>query len=136
MKRLLGLDYGDVRIGIALSDPLKIFSKPYTVLANNEKLFPKLKKLIKQKNIEKIIVGLPLNLSGKDSSKTKEVRQFARKLSNYIDIPLTFWDERFSSEEANSILEKMGYSYMDSKKLVDKVAAHLILKNYMENKVK
>jgi len=133
--RLMGIDFGEVRIGIALSDPLQIISQPFLVLANNENTINEIQTIIKTEKVGKIILGLPQNLDGEDTKKTLEVREFAEKLKNNVDVPLFFWDERYSSVEANEQLKKMGYTVSESRKVVDKVAASIILKSYMENQI-
>ena len=131
----MGIDFGEVRIGIALSDPLQIISQPFLVLANNENTISEIQNIIKTEKVEKIILGLPQNLDGEDTKKTLEVREFAEKLKNNIDVPLFFWDERYSSVEANEQLKQMGYTILESRKVVDKVAASIILKSYMEEQI-
>jgi len=135
LLRLMGIDFGEVRIGIALSDPLQIISQPFLVLANNENTINEIQNIIKTEEVEKIILGLPQNLDGDDTKKTLEVREFAEELKSNIDIPLFFWDERYSSVEANEQLKKMGYTILESRKVVDKMAASIILKNYMEDQI-
>lgn len=133
MYRLMGIDFGEVRIGIALSDPLQIISKPFVVLQNtdDEILWEELLKIIEERQVGKIILGLPLNLKGKDTKKTLEVREFAKILKDKINIPLVFHDERYTSVDANDALKSMGYNVRESRKVIDKIAASIILKNYM-----
>jgi len=131
--RLMGIDFGEVRIGTALSDPLQIISQPFRVIPNNEDTFSEICKIVKNEEVEKIILGLPLNLDGEDTKKTLEVREFAEILKNNVQIPVIFWDERYTSVEANEELKRMGYSIAESRKVIDKVAASIILKSYMEN---
>ena len=131
--RLMGVDFGEVRIGIALSDPLQIISQPFLVIPNNDDTISEIQKIIESEEVGKIIVGLPLNLDGEDTKKTMEVREFAELLTNNVNIPVTFWDERYTSVEANEHLKQMGYSISESRKVIDKVAASIILKSYMEN---
>jgi len=132
LLRLIGIDYGEVRIGIALSDPLQIIAQPYQVIRNDEYKFSRITKIVKEQKVEKIILGLPVNLAGEDTKKTSEIREFAKQLENHVDIPIIFWDERLTSVEANEKLKQMGYSIKDSRKVIDKVAASIILKSYME----
>jgi len=131
--RLMGIDFGEVRIGIALSDPLQIISQPYRVIPNNDNTISEIKDIIKSEEVRKIILGLPLNLDGEDTKKTLEVREFSEVLKNNVDIPVIFWDERYTTVEANEQLKYMGYGIAESRKVIDKVAASIILKNYMEN---
>lgn len=130
--RLIGIDYGEVRIGLALSDPLQIIAQPFKVIPNNEHTFMEISKILKAKDVEKIILGLPQNLAGEDTKKTLEVREFAKKLKSCVDVPIIFWDERYTSVEANEKLKLMGYSISESRKVIDKVAASIILNSYME----
>ena len=133
--RIMGIDYGEVRIGIALSDPLQIISRPYKVLTNSDdSLFVELNEIIKLENVGKIILGLPLNLEGKDSQKTLEVRKFAEELEKKVPVPVEFIDERYTTVEANEALKNMGKDPRESRKVIDKIAASLILRSYLENK--
>ncbi len=131
--RLMGIDFGEVRIGIALSDPLQIISQPYRVIPNDDDTISEIKNIIKSEEVRKIILGLPLNLDGEDTKKTLEVREFSEVLKSNVDIPVIFWDERYTTVEANEELKHMGYGIAESRKVIDKVAASIILKNYMEN---
>jgi putative Holliday junction resolvase len=131
----MGIDYGEVRIGLALSDPLQIISQPLKVIGNNGDTFSEINKIVKSKEVGKIILGLPQNLSGEDTKKTIEVREFAEILKSKVDVPVIFWDERYTSVEANEELKQMGYTIAESRKVVDKVAASIILKSYMEEQV-
>lgn len=129
------IDYGETRIGIAVSDPLQIISRPYSVLSNDaETLFTELKKIVQTEKIDRIIIGLPLNLAGEDTDKTRQVRQFAAELKSEIPLPLEFWDERYSSVEANETLKKMGFDSRKSRTVIDKVAASIILQDYLESR--
>ncbi len=132
--RLMGIDYGEKRVGIALSDPMQIISKPFVVLPNNEKLFEAISEIIGNENVGQIILGLPLNLSGEDSKKTIEVRAFKKKLEEQVEIEVIFYDERYSTAEATDLLKEMGYSPKERKKVIDKMAASIILKNYLEDR--
>ncbi len=131
--RLMGIDFGEVRIGIALSDPLQIISQPLKVIPNDDKTIYKIQEIIKTEEVGKIILGLPLNLDGEDTKKTLEVREFSEILKSNVDIPVIFWDERYTTVEANEKLKQMGFGIAESRKIIDKVAASIILKSYMEN---
>ena len=133
MFRLMGIDYGTVRIGIALSDPMRIISKPYDVIPNNVMTISNIIDIIRKMTVKKIILGLPLHPDGGESEKTKEVRNFAELLKQHIEIPLCFWDERYTTQDARNELIKLGYKTKENKKLIDKMSASIILKNYMES---
>ena len=134
LVRIMSIDYGTVRIGIALSDPLQIIANPFRVIQNSgEEIFSEINSIIKSEKVGKIILGLPVNLEGKDTKKTIEVRDFFEKLKNWISIPIIYWDESYSSVEAEEILKKMGKSIKESRKVVDKFAASIILKSYLDS---
>jgi len=134
LSRIMSIDYGTVRIGIALSDPLQIIANPFRVIQNSgEEIFSEINSIIKSEKVGKIILGLPVNLEGKDTKKTIEVRDFFEKLKNWISIPIIYWDESYSSVEAEEILKKMGKSIKESRKVVDKFAASIILKSYLDS---
>jgi putative Holliday junction resolvase len=131
--RILGLDYGKRRIGVALSDPLGVTAQPFETwnVRDWKSIILKISTLIKQMNVEKVVVGLPLSLSGEKSSMTKEVERFATKLYNYIQIPVILIDERLTSVQSEHILRKMNIKYSKKKHKVDLLAAVLILQNYL-----
>jgi putative pre-16S rRNA nuclease len=133
LSRILGIDYGSVRIGLALSDPLKIISRPFKVIINKgSATYSEIKEIVTSNNVEKIILGLPLYKDGNDSEKTLEVRRFAEELKLELSIPVVLWDERYTSAKANSWLKEMGIDYKKSKTVIDKIAAAIILKDYLD----
>jgi putative Holliday junction resolvase len=134
-SRILAIDYGSVRIGLALSDPLKIISKPYKVIRNTgAAIFHEIAFIVQKETVGKIILGLPLDKDGSDSSKTLEVRDFAERLKAEVEIPVILWDERYTSTQANSWLKEMGIDYKKSKNLIDKIAAAIILQDYLDSR--
>lgn len=134
MDRLMAIDYGEKRIGIALTDPLKMFSKPYKVLDNSgkQKFVSDLKEIIKEQNVSKVILGHPLGESGQETKKTLEVQKIHNLLCKNLDIEVVLHDERFTTVDANNELKKLGYNYLEAKKVIDMVAASMILKSFME----
>ncbi|MCD4797123.1 MAG: Holliday junction resolvase RuvX [Candidatus Cloacimonetes bacterium] len=134
LYRIMCIDHGETRIGIALSDPLQIISRPYKVISNtNDNTLAEIKKIIEKENVGKIVVGLPVNFEGEDTIRTGEVREFVERLKKKISIPVIFWDERYSTVEANEILKKKKYSIKESKSVIDKVAASIILRDYLDS---
>jgi len=135
MSRWIGLDYGTKRIGVAITDSLRIFVSPYTTIPNQSREFvlAEIKKIVAQQNVVKIIVGLPLGLNGEDTKKTKEVRIFYNFLRKEITIPLEWWDERYSTSEAHDLLKNKKLSWQESKKIVDQTAAAVILRSFLEH---
>tara|TARA_B000000557_G_scaffold264160_1_gene268663 strand:+ start:436 stop:849 length:414 start_codon:yes stop_codon:yes gene_type:complete len=134
-KRILGIDYGNRRIGLAISDPLNIFAKPFDTIDKNKKpkFLNEIYEVIKNMNIEKVVVGLPLNMKGIDSEQTKIVRKFVQILKKKINIPIIFQDERLSSKSAKEYLIMQNISPSKNKKSVDSVAASIILQEFLDN---
>ena len=133
LYRIMAIDYGEKRIGIALSDLLQTISQPYCVLANSRTFWEELQDIIIDKKVKNVVIGLPLNFAGEDTKKTLEIREFAAGFTQQTDLPWEFCDESFTSQDANEALKQMGFSIKDSRKVIDKVAAALILKNYLES---
>ncbi len=136
MFRVMAIDYGEKRIGIALTDPLKIISKPFCVLENKGKkqFIEDLEDLIKKQNVGDIVLGYPLGHDGQQTKKTLEVLKIHEYLNKHLDQEVKLQDERFTTVEANEELKKMGYNYMEAKKVIDMVAAYMILKSYVQEK--
>jgi putative Holliday junction resolvase len=136
LSRILAIDYGEKRVGIALSDPLQMFAKPFKVLPNTscEFIVAEIISLISEQQVSLVVLGMPWGAEGQETRKTLEVKEFGNYLQTVLPVPLVFWDERFSTAEANSELKKMGYNYLQAREFVDAVAASLILRSYLENK--
>ncbi len=136
MPRVLGVDFGSRRIGLALSDVMGITACPLTVInrESNEKTFVELGRIIKEQDISLIVVGDPLNMDGSSGVLTEDVRSFANKLQEKFNIDIKFIDERLTTLQANRILEEEAdFSREKRKGLRDKVAAALILQSYLDS---
>ena len=132
MTRTLGLDYGEKRIGVSISDPLFITAQPLHFLLNDETLFERLAEIISEYVVSTIVLGLPLNAAGEDSAKCSEVRDFATQLETQFDCPIAFWDERFSTVAVNRHLIDADVSRKKRNSIVDSQAAMFILQGYMD----
>jgi len=132
--RLLAVDYGEKRIGLALSDPMRIFAKPLKTIPNNslEEIVELLKTVISEKQVGKLIVGIPWSLEGTETAKTAETKEFLAQLSDRLDIPVVGWDERYTTDDANELLKEMGMDWKKARSVIDAMAACLILKRFME----
>jgi putative holliday junction resolvase len=133
--RLAALDYGSVRIGVAVTDPEQKFASP---LENyTRRTLPKdgewLQQLIKLERIVGLIVGLPLHTSGSESQKSAEVRKFVAWLQPLLTIPIVLFDERFTTSQANELLAEAGFSSKQRKERRDKIAAQILLVSYLES---
>jgi len=131
--RILALDYGEKRIGIALSDPNRIFSKPLCFLSNKgfEQLLEELKKLITLHQVTLLIIGIPYAIDGSITPKTEECQQIMNRLKDDLSIPVEGFDERYSTWEANEELKKMGYNWRQAKEIKDAMSAAMILKEFL-----
>lgn len=134
MKRWLGLDLGHVRIGVALSDPLGITAQPLTVLksAGTQKDIIAIGELVNQYEVNQVIVGLPLNMDGTESSTTKKIRDFTVKLSDKLNVPVFFMDERLTSKQAERLMIEGNSRREDRRQKIDKVAASLLLQSALQ----
>jgi putative holliday junction resolvase len=133
MARILGIDYGEKRIGLAVTDPLQIIASPLDTVLNHQ-FFDYLKDYFLTEEVELIVIGEPKRLDDTDADIMPKVRAFADKISRlYPTIPIRWQDERFTSREAQRIIIESGIKKMKrrDKTLVDKVSASLILKDWM-----
>lgn len=121
--RILGIDYGAKRIGLAISDELGLLARELDIVSPVD-FFRRLPGLIEEYEIESIVLGVPLNMSGQDTEKTKEARAFQRKIEEASGIPVHGVDERLSSQMAEHI--------SGSNKNLDSLAAQIILQNYLD----
>lgn len=136
MSRLLSIDYGKKRTGLAVSDPLQIIANGLTTVKTSE-LFDFLEEYLSKEDVSCIIVGLPRQMSGELSENMKRVEPFVNRLRKlYPDIPVEYFDERFSSKMAQQAMLEGGLkkSARRNKELVDEISATIILQGYMESK--
>ena len=132
--RIMGIDYGKVRIGIALTDLLKIVASPYQVyksVSRNADI-EYLKKLVIEQQVEKIVMGLPLNMDGSEGERAIKTRIFGDMLEKATNVPVVYQDERLSSVEAENYLLSGDVKREKRKNLIDKVAACIILEDYLK----
>ncbi|MDD2230238.1 MAG: Holliday junction resolvase RuvX [Candidatus Cloacimonetes bacterium] len=133
--RILAVDYGEKRIGLALSDPMRMFAKPYMVLANNgiQDTITTINGIVAQNSISLVIVGMPYAIDGTFTPKTTETKAFADALSKALCVAVIDYDERYSTCSADDELKKMGYTWQESRKIKDAMAACMFLKEYLES---
>jgi putative holliday junction resolvase len=134
--RVMALDVGKVRVGVALSDPLGYTAQPLLTLwrkSRGEDL-RSLLRLIRRHEVAEIVVGNPLHMSGDVSPWAAKVQEFAEELHVRSGLPVHLWDERLSSVAAHEILDEAGHDRQDRKHLIDQVAAVVILRGWMEAK--
>ena len=136
MGRVLCIDYGKSRIGLALSDPLQIIASPLKTIEsrNTEKAILTIQDIVIKNDVELIAIGLPIALSGNSTAQTEEVKNFINLLRNEISAPVEEVDERLSSVEAIKILHEKGVRTGHNKGEIDKTAAAIILQTYLDTK--
>lgn len=127
------MDYGEKRIGLALSDPLQIFAKPYKVLPNKsfDALIKDLRQIISENGVGLMVFGIPYAIEGGNTAKTDEVAAVYELLKPALPIPVLTWDERYTTLDAIEELKKLGYDWKRRRKVQDAMAATLILKDYL-----
>jgi len=132
--RKLGLDFGDKRIGVAVSDALGITAqgKGYISRTDLKKDLEIIKDYIKKYSIGEIIVGMPRNMDGSYGPRAEKTQEFVNFLNNNLKISIKTWDERLSSKEAERVLIKADMSRKKRKEVIDKMAASLILDSYLK----
>ena len=132
--RLLGVDHGNVRVGLAVCDPDRTLASPletYTRKSpNQDAAF--FSRMCQQESIVGIVVGLPVHMSGDEGEKAKLARAFGRQLAEWTGLPVAFWDERFSSGVAAQALRSAGVGKKGQKGRIDRVAAQVILAGFLE----
>ena len=137
MGRILGIDYGDRRVGISVSDPLGITAQGICTLENKvfEKMMENLEKIIDEYKPTEIVLGMPKNMDGSIGFRgeiTMEFKESLEKISN--DAKIVLWDERLTTVSADRIFHVTGTKGKDRKKVVDTVAASIILQSYLDRK--
>ena len=132
--RYLAIDYGLKRTGLALCDARETIASPMTVITGQGGIIDKIVHVIGHEDIDAVIMGLPLNMDGTESSQTRRVRDFAEKVTCKIEVPLYFQDERLRSFDAEQKLAGLGITRKKKKKHLDAVAAASILQAFLDKK--
>tara|TARA_B100001142_G_scaffold91908_1_gene93709 strand:- start:90 stop:506 length:417 start_codon:yes stop_codon:yes gene_type:complete len=134
MGRFLAIDHGEKRVGLAISDPNKIISKPLKtlILSDLQYFYQELLKIISDYDIEKLVIGLPVSMDGKKTQQTTKVEEFKTYLQNKIDIPIVMFDERLSSISAKKSLISQGVKTGYNKSQIDQTAAAIFLQQYLD----
>ncbi len=132
--RVLGLDVGSKRIGVAVSDPLGITAQGLeTIQRKNKRLdFEQLEKLIRNYEVKEIVIGFPLRMSGAEGVQAEKMQRFAEEVRQRFQLPIHLWDERLTSAQANRLLRETEMSIKRRGEVVDQMAAVLILQSWME----
>lgn len=132
MHRILGIDYGEKRVGLALSDPMQMIASPYKTIPNNPDLIVAIQSIMKAEIVEIVVVGLPKGMKGQETAQTKHVTSFVENL-NQNDIKVELVDERLTSISAKKALVEQGIKTGHNKGLIDQTAAAIILQQYLDS---
>ena len=133
--RIMGIDYGDSRVGIALSDPLMITAQGHTTLPNKvySKMIESVAKIAKEHSVDRIVIGMPKNLNGTLGDRADVTQKFCDDLKELVsDTEIILWDERLTTVQAAGILNVTNTRGKDRKNVIDTVAASIILQSYMD----
>lgn len=132
MSRSLGIDYGTKRVGLALSDPLGLTARPLAVVPRS-KIVEEVVSLVKEQEVGTIVVGLPTGLGGDEGISASEARKLADELATATGVDVVLRDERYTSRMAESALLESGMKRRQRRESVDKVAAAIILQDYLDD---
>lgn len=135
--RVMGLDYGDKTVGVAISDELLITAQPIETVERERtnklrKTYQRIEALIADYEVEKIVLGRPLNMNGTEGDRVELTEAFAEELSRRTGLEIIWMDERLTTVEANRILEETGVAHSARKEHIDKMAAAIILQTYLD----
>lgn len=134
MKRLLGVDFGKVRIGLAISDELGFLAHPFQTLrmSGRDEVTALIGEIVREKKIERVVVGMPRNMDGSRGFSAAEAFAFAARLREYLPCEVVTWDERLTTISANRALREAGKTTRETREYVDQVAAQIILQDYLD----
>ncbi|MBE5829375.1 MAG: Holliday junction resolvase RuvX [Butyrivibrio sp.] len=139
--RIMGLDYGSKTVGVAISDELLLTAQGKEIIRRNEenklrKTLARIEELIQEYGVEKIVLGLPLNMDESVSERSQLCLEFKDKIERRTGIPVDMLDERLTTVEADEIMDEAGIKGKKRKEYVDMIAAQIILQDYLDNKLK
>jgi len=135
-ERILGLDVGHRRVGVAVSDELGLTAQAVAVIANTgeDDVMEAIAALVEQYDAARIVVGLPKRTDGTLGPEAENIRAFGQRLAGFVGIPVEYWDERFSTAEAERMLISAGLRRSRRRQVVDQVAAGIILQGYLDSR--
>ena len=134
MNPILGIDLGKVRIGLAISDELQLLAHPLETIPAGRNAPARIAEIVRQRNIENVVVGVPRRMSGEFGTEAKSALDFAEKLRAMLPCAVVTWDERLTTLAANRALRDLGKNTRQSRQYVDQVAAQIILQGYLDSR--
>ena len=133
MRPILGIDFGQARIGVAISDELRMLAHPVETIPSSKQAIARVSVLAKDKNVERIVVGIPRLMSGGLGPAAEEVLRFVENLRKAVRCEVITWDERLTTVAAHRALRDAGKKTRDTRSYVDQVAAQMILQGYLDS---
>ena len=134
MNRILGLDFGRTRIGIAISDELQMLAHPLETIPANEEPASRIAEIVREKQVDHVVAGIPRQMNGQIGTAATEALEFVEKLRAILPCPVVTWDERLTTVAAHRALRDAGKKTRDTRSYVDQVAAQMILQTYLDRR--
>ena len=134
MNRILGLDFGRARIGVAISDELQMLAHPLETIPANEEPASRIAEIVREKQVDHVVAGIPRQMNGQIGTAAAEVLEFVEKLRAILPCPVVTWDERLTTVAAHRALRDAGKKTRDTRGYVDQVAAQMILQTYLDRR--
>ena len=134
MNRILGLDFGRARIGVAISDELQMLAHPLETIPANEEPASRVAEIVREKQVDHVVAGVPRQMNGQIGTAATEVLKFVEKLRAILPCPVVTWDERLTTVAAHRALRDAGKKTRDTRSYVDQVAAQMILQTYLDRR--
>jgi putative Holliday junction resolvase len=134
MNPILALDFGRARIGVAISDELHLLAHPVETISANQQAAARVAEIVRDKNVDHIVAGIPKRMDGQIGSAATEVLQFVEKLRAILPCPVVTWDERLTTVAAHRALRDAGKKTRQTREYVDQVAAQMILQSYLDSR--
>ena len=132
MNRILGLDFGRARIGVAISDELQMLAHPLETIPANEEPASRVAEIVREKQVDHVVAGIPRQMNGQIGTAATEVLEFVEKLRAILPCPVVTWDERLTTVAAHRALRDAGKKTRHTRAYVDQVAAQMILQSYLD----
>ena len=134
MNPILALDFGRARIGVAISDELQLLAHPLETILANERATSRVVELVRERNVEHVVVGIPKRMNGQIGTAATEALEFVEKLRAVLPCPVVTWDERLTTVAAHRALRDAGKKTRHTRGYVDQVAAQIILQSYLDSR--
>jgi putative Holliday junction resolvase len=134
MNRILGLDFGRARIGVAISDELQMLAHPLETIPANKEPASRVAEIVREKQVDHVVAGIPRQMNGQIGTAATEVLEFVEKLRAILPCPVVTWDERLTTVAAHRALRDAGKKTRDTRGYVDQVAAQMILQTYLDHR--